>query len=289
MYMAPRRRLICLIVVSLVYQTAARKHRAINVRKQLEYLEQLITRNTFELRQDIFSLEDQINTTRNINTNVGTNDIADTTKEINSIRNEVDLYTGKLSALAHGLSKEKQFSFLRIRKQDEDLQAFVELFNSKFSLLESRITGLEADFEEFKRTLNQSISNILETSNEKVNRCPLNGFVWQSSCYVLNTGKLNWTSAVNECKARGGHLAILETEEEMRFVLPRLGQNTWLGGHDTDTEGQWAWIGEDTEIEFLLWEPGQPNGTGDCMEAYNGLLNDERCTVSNNFVCEFSI
>ena len=287
--MASKRLVILIMVLCLEYLAGARKSRAMNVRRQLEYLENLIQRNTFELRQRIFDIEDQLNTTRTTETTVETAETVGTKEEYINMRNEISSCTDRVNALAHGFSVAKRNSLERSRKYVEQSQASAALSQSNFARIESRLAAIESTLEDFKMTMNQTISEFLETSNTKKVSCPLNGFEWQTSCYVLNVAKLNWTAAVDDCKMRGGHLAILETEEEMRFVLPKLGENTWIGGHGTETEGKWTWIGEDTEIQFLLWEPGQPNGTGDCMEAYKGQLNDERCKATNYYACEYDI
>lgn len=282
---------IWLILIFLSCSTANKRYRSLNIRKQLEYLESLIHRSTFSLREDIYDLQEQVNVT-----SVAIGKFAEPEKaekrrkeELGDIETELNLCSDRIYALAIGLSSEKQISQeIRAQQQDE-LVSLGEAFKTKLAKLESRLTAIETDFEDFKNKINRTLESEAVSASKKLSTCPLNGFIWESSCYVLNVAKLDWLSAVNECKARGGQLAVLDSEEEMRFVLPRLGQNTWIGGHDSATEGLWQWIEKDETIDFLLWEPGQPNETGDCMEAYNGQLNDERCEVNNQFVCEFAL
>ena len=280
---------IWLILTFLSCSTANKRYRSLNIRKQLEYLESLIHRSTFSLREDIYDLQEQVNVTFVAIGKFAEPEKAETRgkEELDDIEIELNLCSERIYALSVGLSAEKQISQeIRARQQDE-LVSLGEAFKTKFAKLESRLTSIETDFEDFKNKINKTLENEAVSASKKLSTCPLNGFIWESSCYVLNEVKLDWSSAVNECKARGGQLAVLDSEEEMRFVLPRLGYNTWIGGHDSATEGLWQWIEKDETIDFLLWEPGQPNETGDCMEAYNGHLNDERCEVNNQFVCEF--
>lgn len=282
---------IWLILAFLSCSTAYKRHRSINIRKQLEYLESLIHRSTFSLREDIYDLQEQVNVTSVAIKKFAAPQKAEIREkeELGDIGTELNLCSDRIYALANGLSVEKHISQeIRARQQDE-LHSLGEALNTKFAKLESRLTAIETDFEDFKNKINRTLENKAVSASQKLKTCPLNGFIWESSCYVLNVVKLNWSNAVNECKGRGGQLAVLDSEEEMRFVLPKLGQNTWIGGHDSTTEGLWQWIEEDENINFLLWEPGQPNETGDCMEAYHGQLNDERCEVNNQFVCEFAL
>lgn len=279
-----------LLFLLFSYSTAIKRQRSVlNVRKQLEYLESLIHRNIFHLREDLFQLQEQVNTTIPPANDVCVkNDDICSKEDINNIKRNAATYSERLNALAHGVGIEKRLAIQRREKQEE-LRSINDKFNSKLAHLETRLSNLESDFKGFKQELNETARALLEGKTKTSRSCPLNGFIWKSSCFVLNLVEMNWTDAVKECKARGGQLAILETEEEMKFVLPRLGQNTWIGGSDIEVEGQWHWVEKDEEIEVLLWEPGQPNGTGDCLEAFNGKLNDERCAVLNRFVCEYEV
>ena len=264
-----------------------RQRSVLNVRRQLEYLESLIHRSTFSLREDLFTLQEQVNTSMQSQANdvVQKHDDVCNTEDL---KDELEAFHERIEALAHGLSIEKKTSGLSRREQQNEIRSAVDVCNSKFTELENRVTNMENDFHNFKTELKRQITKELEKETVISSPCSVaNGFIWESSCYVLNSITMTWTDAVNKCKATGGHLAKLETEDEMRYVLPKLGQNTWIGGHDKEVEDQWQWSGEKDEITFLLWEPGQPNHTGDCLEAYNGELNDERCGVMNKFVCEY--
>ena len=266
-----------------------RQRTVLNVRRQLEYLESLIHRNTFTLREDLFALQELVNASIQAQINdvdpkyTGVCDTEETSDELEVLQE-------RIQALVYGLGEEKKLSDLKRRKEDSEYRSVVDMLNSKFTELENRLTNMETEFHSFKTEINRTITREIEKQTTIPNSCSLgNGFIWESSCYVLNVIMVNWTDAVIECNATGGNLAKLETEAEMRHVLPKLGKNTWIGGHDTVVDNLWQWIGESDEIVFILWEPYQPNDTGDCLEAYDGKLNDERCVELNQFVCEYKI
>ena len=266
-----------------------RQRSVLNVKRQLEYLESLIHRNTFTLREDLFTLQEQVNASIQAQLNDVDQNYSDmcNTEETGD---ELRVLQDRIKALARGLGEEKKISGLKRRIEDSEFRSAVDMFNSKFMELENRLTNMETEFQNFKTVINRTITSELEKRTMIPSFCSLgNGFIWESSCYVLNVIMVNWTDAVVECNATGGHLAKLETEAEMRHVLPKLGKNTWIGGHDTVVEDLWQWTGESDEIEFILWEPYQPNDTGDCLEAFDGKLNDERCEELNQFVCEYKI
>ena len=324
--------LLLLLLVS--YSTASkRKHSVLNVRKQFEYLEFMIHRNAFSLRDDLYALQEQVNAT----IEAQTNDVIQAHTNVCNTdyqKDELRAFNERIEVFAHGLGEEKKIADVSRKEQQNALRSTVDMFNSKFTELENRITTLEneshfpelpnriANLEKayskcneleirlmtmvkFVSTFTKLESRITGMENafrDKLDSYELerakqrchdrNGFIWNTSCYVLNTTKLTWADALKECSATGGHLAKLETEAEMQSVLPKLSFNTWIGGHDKNVEGQWQWInedeenGENTRIQFLLWLSGQPNDSGDCLEVYSGTLNDDKCDAKNQFACE---
>ena len=267
-----------------------RQRSVLNVRRQLEYLESLIHRNTFTLREDLFQLQEQVNATFQAQSDVRDQRYTDDVCVTEELTNEVGILQERIQALSHGLGEEKKNSGLKRRDIVRELRSAVETFNSRFAELDNKLTNMENDFDNFKTEMLNALTTVLEQKTRISSTCSVgNGFIFGSSCYVVNIILVNWTDAVTECNTTGGHLAKLETEEEMRYVLPKLGRNVWIGGHDRVVEDQWQWTGEENKIEFLLWEPYQPNHTGHCLEAFDGKLNDERCEELNSFVCEYNI
>ncbi|MCC7200990.1 MAG: PEP-CTERM sorting domain-containing protein [Gammaproteobacteria bacterium] len=100
----------------------------------------------------------------------------------------------------------------------------------------------------------------------------VNGHEYQ---VVLNSG-ITWTAARAAAEASGWHLATLGTEGENDFIkalldatpgAPGVGNNFWLGGSDSDSEGAFRWI-DGTPFSFTDWFGTEPNSYSGDGEDY---------------------
>lgn len=108
--------------------------------------------------------------------------------------------------------------------------------------------------------------------------------------YVIYNESASWSSAVELCKGKNGHLVTITSAEEQAFIRQKLEEDGlkrhhyWLGATDAENEGSWRWItGE--PFSYNNWDPGdgadhdrQPNNTldQDYME-----LQTTRATANN--------
>ena len=65
----------------------------------------------------------------------------------------------------------------------------------------------------------------------------------------------------------------------------------FIGARDYDGDGNFTWVnGDSLSNDDNLWNPGQPNGDGDCCRAYfderSGKIFDGSCSVQQLGVCE---
>jgi hypothetical protein len=111
---------------------------------------------------------------------------------------------------------------------------------------------------------------------------------------------LKWSDAVAACENLGGSLATIHSRERNNEVKMLINGNTWVGGSDTEVEGEFRWS-DDSLVEqkgsFVNWAPGEPNndmyqdggGLEDCIEMRSdGSWNDMQCVVPLPYVCEFA-
>ncbi|CAC5388321.1 MRC [Mytilus coruscus] len=115
---------------------------------------------------------------------------------------------------------------------------------------------------------------------------------WQhhgSSCYLLSTDELDWTTAR---EYDGGYLAELETKDESDYIETFAKQiDFWLGGRD-EVEGHWKWVTSGKNFTYTDWHPGEPNDLNhdeDCLHLYGPhgyQWNDFRCSALQNYICE---
>uniref|UniRef100_W5MJ45 C-type lectin domain-containing protein n=1 Tax=Lepisosteus oculatus TaxID=7918 RepID=W5MJ45_LEPOC len=87
------------------------------------------------------------------------------------------------------------------------------------------------------------------TSNERdCQPCPERWVSFKEKCYFYSSDRLDWTASEHQCMAQGGHLVIVETEEEQAFLWEKAnrrsqGDSYWIGltglkGND----GDWLWV-----------------------------------------------
>lgn len=105
---------------------------------------------------------------------------------------------------------------------------------------------------------------------------------WNSNghWYMLAPRAMTWQAAYNWCKSQGGHLVVINSDAELRYIVRMLGDNNaWLGASDSRREGNWCWVtGERVDLDDDNWWPGEPNNSGsgeDCMAMTPGLRNGE--------------
>ncbi|XP_058850011.1 C-type lectin domain family 4 member E-like [Acipenser ruthenus] len=95
------------------------------------------------------------------------------------------------------------------------------------------------------------------SSKERVcEACPQNWDLFNGKCYYFSTDRMNWTSSRDNCTSLGGHLVIIESDVEQRFlsdkalIITRSSQGAyryedksyWIGLTDAVTEGTWLWV-----------------------------------------------
>ncbi|XP_032364346.1 galactose-specific lectin nattectin [Etheostoma spectabile] len=104
--------------------------------------------------------------------------------------------------------------------------------------------------------------------------CPLGWTQFNSRCFSFNFQGKSWIDAENFCKAAGGNLASVHSEEEQVFLKTFIKQvsgeyrRTWIGGSDSVQEGVWMWSDGST-LDYKRWILGQPDnysGNEDCLE-----------------------
>uniref|UniRef100_A0A8C4T347 C-type lectin domain-containing protein n=1 Tax=Erpetoichthys calabaricus TaxID=27687 RepID=A0A8C4T347_ERPCA len=62
------------------------------------------------------------------------------------------------------------------------------------------------------------------------------------SCYFISTDEMNWWDSQNNCRSLGGHLVIIESEEEQTRTSGHADSYYWIGLSDQATEGHFLWV-----------------------------------------------
>lgn len=128
-----------------------------------------------------------------------------------------------------------------------------------------------------------------------------------NSCYLFSVATSTWSGAQQFCRNLGGHLAILDSMDEImwmrgvRSFYPQL-QNTgqvFVGGFKESGSGQWLWQGNTTNYPILAsdWGVGQPDNASpgqSCLALFSKRtdrdwgyrFDDFWCSRSIPFICE---
>ncbi|CAI5767961.1 C-type lectin domain-containing protein [Podarcis lilfordi] len=110
----------------------------------------------------------------------------------------------------------------------------------------------------------------------KAHACPSGWKAYEQKCYYFSDVEKNWTLSQSFCASQKASLVVLESEDEMHFVMGLKGKNSF-------------WIG-------VSREPGQLHGNSSALDVSgNGgncpCLHDEpkpnflRCSNEHHFIC----
>ncbi|NWH54148.1 CL17A protein, partial [Fregata magnificens] len=134
----------------------------------------------------------------------------------------------------------------------------------------------------------RSLSEILCTT------CPAGWQQFAKSCYFFSTTPQPWLDAKDSCTKFNAHLAIINTEQENKFLANHIMDDRvfWLGLTDMHKEGDWQWVNSHP-LSLSFWKSGEPNNVGHngehCTFIYsNGRWNDADCSVPQSWICERS-
>uniref|UniRef100_A0A8B9LZ89 C-type lectin domain-containing protein n=1 Tax=Accipiter nisus TaxID=211598 RepID=A0A8B9LZ89_9AVES len=125
-------------------------------------------------------------------------------------------------------------------------------------------------------------------------RCPAGWQQFDKTCYFFSSTTKPWLGAKEFCANFNSHLAIVNTEQENKFLANHIMDNRvfWLGLTDMHTEGNWQWV-DGSILSLAFWNSGEPNNVGhegeDCATIYSsGRWNDATCSNAETWVCERS-
>nr|XP_009926604.1 PREDICTED: C-type lectin domain family 2 member E-like isoform X2 [Haliaeetus albicilla] len=74
-------------------------------------------------------------------------------------------------------------------------------------------------------------------------RCPFDWIGYRGKCYYFSEAEGNWTSSQDNCSALGASLAMLDSLEDLSFVIRYKGiSEHWIGLSREDEEQPWRWV-----------------------------------------------
>ncbi|XP_048245431.1 perlucin-like [Haliotis rufescens] len=127
-------------------------------------------------------------------------------------------------------------------------------------------------------------------------RCPLGFVKYKTSCYWFSTTKGSFSEARSMCRYLKSDLAKVTNKDEddfiRHFALVRgKAELYFLGGSELRQSGRWSWNGEEQQMTYTNWAPGQPNylDKEHCIVLWkhvNYQWADFYCDHALNYICE---
>ena len=125
--------------------------------------------------------------------------------------------------------------------------------------------------------------------------------VFRGKHYAVVKSRLLWHDARVACEREGGHLAIVNSESENKYLIALLraagAGAAFIGATDEKREGNWFWI-DGTRVAYSNWdrEHFQPNndGGGGRPEHHAAILLQydgrwwDLCDAPEAFICEWN-
>jgi len=128
-------------------------------------------------------------------------------------------------------------------------------------------------------------------------RAPKGAVAWNGHKYMAVRNPCRWAEAKKACEDMGGHLLIIDTQEEQNALvamLVRAGMgrdNFWIGATDEIEEGAWTWV-DGSPVAYSNWNPREPNNYGgehyaEMAVGDGGRWNDLSLSLTRWFICEW--
>ncbi|XP_038226762.1 early activation antigen CD69-like [Dermochelys coriacea] len=110
--------------------------------------------------------------------------------------------------------------------------------------------------------------------------CPDGWIGYLGKCYYFSETEGNWTYSQNNCSALGASLAVIDTQQEMNFMMHYKDiPNYWIGLW-RDLNQPWKWA---SGTEFSNWFTIA--GGGSCAFLNSGDVSSSGCSRDARWIC----
>ncbi|KAM9419860.1 uncharacterized protein ACWYII_022739 isoform 2-T2 [Salvelinus alpinus] len=121
-------------------------------------------------------------------------------------------------------------------------------------------------------------TNTGNKDSPKSRNCAEDWEYYGGKCYYFSPDKLTWVQSRDECITRGGHLVIIGSREEQKFLDQQTGTKMlnaedkfWIGLTDSINENEWLWVDNSSpSTRFWLGDKEPDNWKGEKGEYPEG-------------------
>uniref|UniRef100_A0A674J522 C-type lectin domain-containing protein n=1 Tax=Terrapene triunguis TaxID=2587831 RepID=A0A674J522_9SAUR len=121
---------------------------------------------------------------------------------------------------------------------------------------------------------------VLKAQPQLVAWCPDGWIGYRGKCYYFSEAEENWNNSQRHCSALGASLAVIDSEQDLVFMLRYKGiSEHWIGLWREQARQPWKWVnGSDLNSLFLI-------GGGNCAYLNDNGVSASRCITERNWVC----
>ncbi|KAJ8007913.1 hypothetical protein DPEC_G00099120 [Dallia pectoralis] len=144
-----------------------------------------------------------------------------------------------------------------------------DLQHCKMNLTEvNNLTCIQGQRDQLTSELQPCKMKLTEVNNLSIiqaNPCSSGLEFYNGSCYHFSVDILTWEQSQYACIREGGHLVIIDSQQEQNFIRIKVGNidfvEFWIGLTDMKTAGTWVWMDNTTlNDNITYWDMHIGNG-----------------------------
>ncbi|XP_044869094.1 C-type lectin domain family 2 member L-like [Mauremys mutica] len=109
---------------------------------------------------------------------------------------------------------------------------------------------------------------------------------YRKKCYYLSEDQANWDSSQSFCSAHGASLAVIESQQEMNFIMNRMRtRDSWIGLRKKGAE--FYWVNGETLNTSLF--PVYLSGHEECAHTDSISISTSECRLLRNWLCSVGL
>ncbi|XP_005295782.2 C-type lectin domain family 2 member L [Chrysemys picta bellii] len=109
---------------------------------------------------------------------------------------------------------------------------------------------------------------------------------YRKKCYYLSEDQADWDSSQSFCSAHGASLAVIESQQEMNFIMNRMRtRDSWIGLRKKGAK--FYWVNGETLNTSLF--PVHLSGHEECAHTDSISISTSECRLLRNWLCSVGL
>nr|XP_048677987.1 collectin-12-like isoform X2 [Caretta caretta] len=116
--------------------------------------------------------------------------------------------------------------------------------------------------------------------------CPDDWLYYRKKCYYLSEDQADWDSSQSFCSAHRASLAVIESQQEMNFIMNRIRtRDSWIGLRKKGAK--FYWVNGETLNTSLF--PVHLSGHEECAHTDSISISTSECRLLRNWLCSVGL